>query len=144
MKKIAVIIVLIVLAIGVVAYADSVPQGVIPTLSLLDLRGQEVIHWVWTFEVDGATCVFVGGELDCFCPCDVDCNPLSIIPTTKPPTNIPPTEPPLIDTPVPPTEKPKCNRGIGNGSENCDPGNSSGQGGGQGRGAGEDRKEGDE
>lgn len=35
-----------------------------------------------------------------------------------------------------------CNRGIGNGPERCDPGNSFGQGGGGGRQAGEDRRPG--
>lgn len=35
----------------------------------------------------------------------------------------------------------RCNRGIGNGSELCDPGNSGGQGGGYGREAGEDEPE---
>ena len=63
------------------------------------------------------------------------------IPTEAPET---PTPDPTA-TPVPtatPGPDPKCNRGIGNGSEDCDPGNSSGQGGGGGRRAGEDRDEG--
>lgn len=72
--------------------------------------------------------------------------------TNKPGCSITPgTTVDAIETPIPntveptevgePTEKPKCNRGVGNGSENCDPGNSSGQGDGKGRRAGEDRDE---
>ena len=119
MKKLAVVIVLIVLAIGVVAYADDLlPEGV----------------EIFQLPAEGLTCVvWPDGSGDCYCPCDVECNLPSIstkvetrIPdeTPVPPTNtpIPPT-----DTPVPPTEKPKCNRGLGNGSENCDPGNSGGK-----------------
>lgn len=41
-----------------------------------------------------------------------------------------------------PTERAHSNRGIGNGPEGSDPGNSGGQGRGGGRGAGEDRGEG--
>ena len=44
-------------------------------------------------------------------------------------------------TPSEEATKAKCNRGIGNGPENCDPGKSSGQGKGKGRRAGEDRDE---
>ncbi len=48
-------------------------------------------------------------------------------PTLPPPPTVtpPPTEPPPTETP-PPTEPPKakCNQGVGNGSEGCDPGNS--------------------
>jgi len=100
------------------------PEGVTPTLSLLDVHGKEVKHWVWTFEVDGATCVVVDGTVECFCSCaEPWCNP-------KEPTVIPSTKEPTPE----PTKKPKCNRGLGNGSEGCDPGNSGGKPGSAGEG----------
>lgn len=52
------------------------------------------------------------------------------------PTDVPEVTPEATDVP-----KVRCDRGIGNGSEKCDPGNSSGQGRGDGRRAGEDRDE---
>ncbi len=55
-------------------------------------------------------------------------------PTEKPvPSPTPKPEPTATDSP-PPTEKPKCNRGLGNGSEGCDPGNSGGNPGSAGEG----------
>ena len=67
------------------------------------------------FEAGGAVCVFYGGQLECFCRCTVDCTQESTpVPTPAP-------------TSVPPTERPPCNRGLGNGAEGCDPGNSSGR-----------------
>jgi len=124
MKKLSIlVIVLLLLVIAGVAYADSVPAGVTPTLALLDLRGEEVMQWVWTFEVDGATCVYVDGELECFCPCaETSCIP-EIVHT---PVSTSVETPAPSETPEP-TEKPKCNRGLGNGSEDCDPGNSGGK-----------------
>ncbi len=102
----------------------------------------------------GLTCVvWPDGSGECYCDCiqerleQCGVEPTSI-PTGKPPTSTPvptngpeatPTNPPP-DTPEPP-DKEKCNRGIGNNSEGCDPGNSSGQGRGEGRDAGEDRDE---
>lgn len=100
----------------------------------------------YSFEAPGgAICVYnlINGETDaedvvvlsCYCPCGTgDCGN---IPTSTPdtePTSTPPTPPE-------PPDKEKCNRGIGNNSEGCDPGNSSGQGQGAGRDAGEDRNE---
>jgi len=64
--------------------------------------------------------------------------------TPTAPTPVPtgtPSPEPTATNPPPATEKAACNRGIGNGAEGCDPGNSSGQGGGGGRPAGEDRDE---
>ena len=45
------------------------------------------------------------------------------------------------DPTLTPPDDNKCNRGIGNLEEGCDPGNSFGQGKGEGRSAGEDRHE---
>ena len=61
-------------------------------------------------------------------------------PTATPePTDLPKPTPTVEPTDVPEptrTPKPKCNRGLGNGAEGCDPGNSGGQPG----GAGEDNE----
>lgn len=66
--------------------------------------------------------------------------PTRIVPTLTPvsPTATPrPTEQPTPrPTPVPTVEVEKCNRGLGNGSEECDPGNSGGQPGKAGEGDG--------
>ena len=100
----------------------------------------------YSFEAPGgAICVYnlINGEtdaedvvvLDCYCPCGTsECD--QDVPETKVPEDTP-TPPP---EPTPPDAE-KCNRGIGNNSEGCDPGNSSGQGQGAGRDAGEDRDE---
>lgn len=108
------------------------------------------------FYVEGKVCVSNGYGLECWCPDECGAGPVcpTYVPTDKPkdptPTDKPddptPTFTPVPPTPTPtpePTEEPKakCNRGIGNGSENCDPGNSYGQGQGGGRPAGEDRDE---
>lgn len=87
----------------------------------------------WYDETIGATCyVWPDGSGDCYCPCEVgeDCETKTITPTVGPdPTDVPPTP---TDEPVPsetpePTEQAACNRGLGNGSEDCDPGNSGGK-----------------
>ena len=121
---------------------------------------------VRTFEFGRLTCIiFPDGSGECYdlsenggklCGCS--CIPLPLptdVPTGQPsstpgstpdPTNTPgPTNTPELPTSTP-TDTPKepkasCNRGIGNFSEDCDPGNSYGQGGGKGRPAGEDRFE---
>ena len=71
-------------------------------------------------------------------PCE--CPVPTVTPTPKG-TPPPPPPPPPTPTPPPPPEKERCNRGIGNLEEGCDPGNSFGQGKGDGRPAGEDRHE---
>ncbi len=78
------------------------------------------------------------------------CAPLEQSPTPEvpTPTETQPVQPtstvPVVDTPGPsPTAKVACNRGVGNSGNNCDPGNSPGQGRGGGRPAGEDRDEND-
>ena len=65
----------------------------------------------------GYTCYqWADGSGDCYPCAEPSCNPKET--PTKPPEPVPS-----------PTEAPKaaCNRGIGNGSEDCDPGNSGGK-----------------
>jgi hypothetical protein len=88
---------------------DAVPEGV----EIFQLPDQ------------GLTCVvWPDGSGDCYCPCFDECNLPPITPT-EPPSDVTPTPVPS-DTPEP-TEKPKCNRGLGNNEEGCDPGNSGGK-----------------
>jgi len=103
MKKVSLLVVtLLLLVIAGVAYADS----------LLPDDTQEF------YNDCGYVCyVWPDGSGDCY-PCLVcevcdECETPVPVPTEKP------TEQP--------TEQPKCNRGLGNGSENCDPGNSGGK-----------------
>ena len=102
----------------------------------LDLIPNEV----QLFEYAGMNCVvWPDGSGDCYCPCGGDDAVCNLVPQeVETPQE---TQRPPDSTPTPPTEKPHCNRGIGNGSENCDPGRSFGQGRGGGRPAGEDRDE---
>jgi len=89
-------------------------------------------EWVEVFTVNGETYILAAGSITHVCPCD--CRQ-TYTPDPKNPTEEPtvePTEEPTVqptvqptDSPtVEPTEEPKCNRGRGNGAENCDPGNS--------------------
>ena len=82
----------------------------------------------WYDPILGATCyVWPDGSGDCYCPCEigVECDEGETIVTTRVPETPVPTEVPTEE----PTEQVKvsCNRGIGNGSEDCDPGNSGGK-----------------
>ena len=72
--------------------------------------------------------------------CPIDPN---FTPTDDPTPTLEITPTPTDDPTATPTpeDKEKCNRGIGNLAEGCDPGNSFGQGKGGGRPAGEDRHE---
>jgi len=63
--------------------------------------------------------VWPDGSGDCY-PC-LECEDIP----TPVPTEESTKEPPPTETPAP--SKPKCNRGLGNGSEGCDPGNSGGK-----------------
>lgn len=74
--------------------------------------------------------------------CPIDPN-FTSTPTETPTDNPTVTPTPIDDPTATPTleDKEKCNRGIGNLAEGCDPGNSFGQGKGGGRPAGEDRHE---
>lgn len=84
---------------------------------------------IFYLEVEGLICIlWPDGGGDCYCPCNLVCSVETRIPRSDPtPTSTPP---PPQDTPTPqpvPTPKPKCNRGLGNWSEGCDPGNSGGK-----------------
>ena len=112
MKKwIIALVLVLVLGVGV-AYAASVwPESVTR----------------WVDEECSLVCYeWADGSGDCY-PC-VSCIS-TIVETPDPSETPPPTETPPPPTPPTeePTEKPKCNRGLGNGSENCDPGNSGGK-----------------
>jgi len=102
------------------------------------------------FTVLGETYILApDGSLTHVCPCAASCaRESAFVPTVVTETVTPPTPPtgtpvtPTPDTPTPetPTEPPppeaRCNRGVGNGAEDCDPGNSYGQG--HGHASGED------
>ena len=105
MKRAVVVFVVLFLLIGGVAYAGYLPPD---TEEFRNDCGH--ICYVWP-----------DGSGDCY-PC-LECD--EPVPPTKEPTREPTKELPPTETPVPP--KPKCNRGLGNGSEDCDPGNSGGK-----------------
>ena len=105
MKRAVVVLVGLFLLIGGVAYADD----------------GGMFNW---HDPCGYTCYqWADGSGDCYpcveCEVCTQCTPVPPETPTKEPTPPPPTE-----TPEP---KPKCNRGLGNGSEDCDPGNSGGK-----------------
>lgn len=152
MKKLLVVLAvalsLAVTGIGFASAQNEQPITVSPSYALVDDEGEHVL-WVW--EIDGKTITETGEIFGC---CGESCvtdyalpeivgqtnltNVPELTPTTQPdPT---PTATPEPD-PTPVEEEENCNRGIGNGSEGCDPGNSYGQGNGNGRRAGEDRGE---
>ena len=104
-RNILIVLVLLFVTVGV-AYADS-------------LLPDDVEQF---YDDCGYVCyVWPDGSGDCY-PC-LECD--EPVPPTKEPTREPTKELPPTETPVPP--KPKCNRGLGNGSEDCDPGNSGGK-----------------
>ena len=110
MKRTVVVFVVLFLLIGGVAFADAPVDG--------------MFNW---YDECGYTCYqWADGSGDCY-PC-LECGDCKECPVpTKEPTPVPPTKEP---TPAPsPTEahKEACNRGLGNGSEGCDPGNSGGK-----------------
>ena len=113
MKRSVVVFVVLFLLIGGVAYADAPVEGM----------------FNWRDEC-GYTCYqWADGSGDCY-PC-LECEDCDVCEPTPVPTNEPTPVPPTL-TPVPPTETPEptkeaCNRGLGNGSEDCDPGNSGGK-----------------
>ncbi len=94
------------------------------------------------FEAGDHLCVYIGGELDCFCPCEkttVDCGKYSENVTPTPQiavtlTPLSPTATKVVPTTTPSATAAPCNRGTGNGPEGCDPGNSGGRPGNAGEG----------
>lgn len=112
-------LVMLVVIIPVFAQSDT-PEGV----------------QIFYLEAEGLTCLlWPDGSGDCYCSCDPVCSePIE----TPGPWNSPTPRATPKDTPVPEptptsmpdptkTPKPNCNRGLGNFSENCDPGNSGGK-----------------
>lgn len=73
----------------------------------------------------GRACTIYEGSLDCdFDPCSL-CEVQYVSTPNPTATPVIPTKTPVIPTPRPtPEEKESCNRGLGNGAESCDPGNS--------------------
>ena len=146
----ATLIMIVVVVSGVGAQAQE-PIDLQPTYRLMN--GEEEMGLV--YGLDYGWLVLTESSLLFTCGCEEDCDvrarlvETAVLPTStgRPgkTTTVVPTKP--VDTPTPedtPTLPPsttKCNRGIGNDSEGCDPGNSSGQGQGVGRAAGEDRDE---
>ena len=127
--------VLIVLSsVGIAGAQSAKPVELQPSFILMD--GEREVGLVYA--LDDGWILADGNDLVYTCGCSsLECIEEIINGDETPTPPPPPTTPP----PPEPTEKPKCNRGIGNDSEGCDPGNSSGQGQGQGRDAGEDRNE---
>lgn len=86
----------------------------------------------WYDPILGATCyVWPDGSGDCYCPCEADCEVSynETVTTSTPivPVDTPTPQPEPSSTPTPNDGKASCNRGPGNGAENCDPGNSGGK-----------------
>ena len=93
-------------------------------------------------QIECKTCVISDSDIECWDTCSsLECtfSPPGETPekneTPIPPDPTPKPEPTPTDPPDP-VEQPKCNRGLGNGSEECDPGNSSGKPGKAGEGDG--------
>ena len=114
---------------------NKIVMGVVALLALalafflvITVTGDDGSMFNW-YDECGYTCYqWADGSGDCY-PClqDGDCpKPTPPPEPTPPPTDIPPTKIPPTETP-PPTKKPACNRGLGNGPEDCDPGNSGGK-----------------
>ena len=104
---------------------NKIVFGVVAVLALalalflvITVTGDDGSMFNW-YDECGYTCYqWADGSGDCY-PCLVceGCDCPEPNPTPEP-------TPPPTETPEP---KPKCNRGLGNGSEDCDPGNSGGK-----------------
>ena len=94
----------------------------------------EIPEGIEVFHVEDRTCIrdVELGKLICWCTYSCEgceepvakSTPRSTSVPTDVPTSVPTDVPPTL---VPPTPKPKCNRGLGNLSEGCDPGQSGGK-----------------
>ena len=123
MKNLRLIIPLVVVAILAILVLSASAQSDVP-------EGVQIFY----LEREGLTCLlWPDGSGDCYCPCDPVCpEPVetmvpisSVTPESSPtPRATPSPLPTLVPSGIP---KAKCNRGLGNFSENCDPGNSWGR-----------------
>lgn len=113
MKRILYGLLVLVLLVGGTAYAESL----LPDDAQEFTNDCGYVCYVWP-DGSGDCYPCIGGE------CEIETTPTATVP---PPDSTP--------TPRPePTTKPKCNRGLGNGAEGCDPGNSGGKPGSAGEG----------
>lgn len=134
---IGIIVIVAILAISFIAEAQGEVQTLYPSVRLVNTEG-ELVFEGWFVENDDMSCIQMSNG-NFFCCCGTGCS-VEVIEVCEGDECYKVTPTP----PIPPTDTPdeqKCNRGIGNDSEGCDPGNSSGQGQGAGRDAGEDRDE---
>ena len=123
MKKYGIPIALI--ALAAIFYAVSADGGPIDLQPVYHLKHDDATIGLVYYLEGGMVIVNESGGITFTCGCEPCYVPQ---PTDKPPTINPTDEPTQEPTTVPthepkPTEKPKCNKGGGNGSEGCDPGN---------------------
>ena len=116
MKKFVYGLLVAALLVGGVAYA-SATQELQPTYRLMN----DDVEVGVVYGLDYGWLVITDNDTIYTCGCDEDCvfAEEAEIPTPEPTLPPPPTEEPTPE----PTEKPNCNKGKGNGSEGCDPGN---------------------
>ena len=109
------------------AFCDAFASGAqeVEPSYVLTFQGED---YAYLWEVDGATYVY--GQVDRYCGCEVSCV-IEEFPTPSPTDPTPNPEPTPTPEPTPspePEPDPEaCNRGGGNGPEDCDPGNSGGK-----------------
>ena len=85
-------------------------------LTYVSVQADEQGPFSWYDPTINATCyIWPDGSGDCYCAC-APCLVIEKVVETPQPT----VEPQ-------PASKPACNRGLGNGAEDCDPGNSAGK-----------------
>ena len=117
MKRNLLIVIVLLIVTVYAASAGSGPQDLYPTYRLMN---DEVEVGV-VYGLDYGWLVITDNDTIYTCGCDEDCVFVeeAEISTKEPTLPPPPTEEPTPE----PTEKPNCNKGRGNGSEGCDPGN---------------------
>lgn len=116
----AVVLVLIVAAFVVMSAFAEQTVDLEPTYRLVN--GDQEFGVV--YEIGGGYLVLTARWQGYVCGCDATSCDLSEVPFIPLPPDFPTEEP---GPPGEPTQEPKCNRGLGNGSEGCDPGNSPGK-----------------